>query len=686
MKKIILLTLSMLVIMNLQAQTNIDKSLTKDDALFATYAADMERTSYRWDQAYHFQFYKENKAISFISEKGGNLELAFIKGSEMRINLSEMYSEPVISSSYNDQVKYSFYPFVGIKVESTFLVYSSSIALQEVKIINESLSSEQIEILPYFMMDKNLKELKISRSGSFEFAINKERDGWMKEQSIPFAEHLFNIFKVDDNSAEPFAYDGKEDLLENYTTKDGKKLDNKRLIAFRLKLELEPNQEKTYKIIRGIIPEDMSAGLRGKISKLDHIDLDRFLTKRTQDFGRIPKLNFKNKDYQNLYASAFNLIRQCMMPPEGEASYNYYVFSREPKWGWGYGGQVFHESLVMLSYAYMDPVSAMNSQRVFMERQWPSGYINYRTGPYLNEQIEYNSQFTSSAPWFNYQNYQVYKISKDKVFLKEAYTSGVAFYNYYVANRDTNNNGLCEWGAHAVLESVRDSRVAVWDRVDWPSNFESPDLNAMLVMEAKSLARMATDLGLDQEAGEWEKKAKNRTELINKYLWDEKTGFYYNADKKDLDFNYNSLEDLKIMEIIGFIPLWAGVADDQQAKRLIQNLTNPERFWRRFGVPTLSAEDEYYNPIGYWNGPIWVQWQYLIFRGLIDYGYEDLALELAEKVLDNVIYHLKKDHVFWEFYSADEYQAGWNKTYIWTGIVASFLIDMHEIEEARTKN
>ncbi|MEN8250179.1 MAG: hypothetical protein ABFS32_14700, partial [Bacteroidota bacterium] len=94
----------------------------------------------------------------------------------------------------------------------------------------------------------------------------------------------------------------------------------------------------------------------------------------------------------------------------------------------------------------------------------------------------------------------------------------------------------------------------------------------------------------------------------------------------------------------------------------------------------LSAEDDYYNPIGYWNGPIWVQWQYLIFRGLIDYGYEDLAIQLAEKVMDNVIYHLKKDHVFWEFYSADDYQAGWNKTYIWTGIVARFLIDMEELK------
>jgi hypothetical protein len=32
-----------------------------------------------------------------------------------------------------------------------------------------------------------------------------------------------------------------------------------------------------------------------------------------------------------------------------------YVFSREPTWGWGHDGQVFHESLSMLAYALFDP-------------------------------------------------------------------------------------------------------------------------------------------------------------------------------------------------------------------------------------------------------------------------------------------------------------------------------------------
>jgi glycogen debranching enzyme len=107
-------------------------------------------------------------------------------------------------------------------------------------------------------------------------------------------------------------------------------------------------------------------------------------------------------------------------------------------------------------------------------------------------------------------------------------------------------------------------------------------------------------------------------------------------------------------------------------------MTDPSEFWRPYGVPVLSAKDRYYNPLGYWNGPVWIQWDYLLFRGLLDHGYKKEAEELAMKVLDNMIWHLKQDHVFWEFYSADDREAGWNKTYIWAGLAARFLIDLQK--------
>jgi hypothetical protein len=52
---------------------------------------------------------------------------------------------------------------------------------------------------------------------------------------------------------------------------------------------------------------------------------------------------------------------------------------------------------------------------------------------------------------------------------------------------------------------------------------------------------------------------------------------------------------------------------------------------------------------------------------------------LAEKVCSAVIQQLKTNHWFWEMYSPDAEWGGWNKTYIWTGIIARMLIDVNTI-------
>ena len=208
-----------------------------------------------------------------------------------------------------------------------------------------------------------------------------------------------------------------------------------------------------------------------------------------------------------VYQNAANLMAQSFLPPEGKSGFPYYVFSREPTWGWGHGGQVFHESLTMLAYAHIHPERAMASQRVFAERQHPDGYINYRTGPYLDETIETNGQPTLSAPWYAWTNWELYRITKDRKFLEEMYRSSVKLFEYILKNRDKDGDGLTEWGGHAVLESVRDGEVAVWDEVADPAELEALDMNCMLVQEARSLSQMAAELGLDGEATRWKQEA-----------------------------------------------------------------------------------------------------------------------------------------------------------------------------------
>ncbi len=664
---------------------------TKNDAVYTTYAAPIERSQYKIDQGYHLMWYDAKKGVNLESRDGGNLCLVFKYDGTIRTKLSEFHAEPVITASYSDLVTFYYYPFGHLRVDVSFVVYSSQIAFQEISIKNENSSVMEINIYPYFeSAPEPLHDASYHPEfHGFHFPHIILRDNWMKHHDIPLIENVQSVFMlsaapdsrgmyaIDSDTTTPAFFDDiKNEHLNRQQPESGQDI-----LAFQISRTLQPGESFAFRIIRGVdsAEADLDEFVR-ECKSVVEIDPTEIIQKNGKLYSKIPQIHFNNPDHDMLYWNAFSLIRQCMMPPEGECSYNYYVFSREPKWGWGYGGQVFHESLVMLAYAFMDPARAMNSQRVYMERQWENGYINYRTGPYLNETIFYNGQHTTSAPWYNNQNLEIYKITGDDDFLKEAYESGKKFYQFYIANRDSDDDGLCEWGGHAELESVRDAKVAVWDSVGWAANFEGLDVNTMLVSEATALAEMAGLLGFTDEQIDWKADADHRAQLIRQTMWDDATGFFYHVDKTDHDFSFKEKDDLKVKEIIGFLPLWAGVASEEQAEKLMTHLTDPDQFWRRFGVPTLSAQDDYYDPLGYWNGPIWVQWQYLLFRGLLDYGYADEARELARRVMDNVIHQLKTDHWFWEFYSADDHRAGWHKTYIWTGIVARMLIDLDTLD------
>lgn len=87
----------------------------------------------------------------------------------------------------------------------------------------------------------------------------------------------------------------------------------------------------------------------------------------------------------------------------------------------------------------------------------------------------------------------------------------------------------------------------------------------------------------------------------------------------------------------GFLAMWAEVATPEQAERMVkENLLDEKAFWAPFGVRTLSKYEKMYtirasgNP-SCWLGPVWGISNYMVFRGLVKYGFEREAAALAEK-------------------------------------------------------
>ena len=647
--------------------------------LYTGYAAAMERSSFTPDLGWRLQYDQDSMRISFLSEQSGIMSWGIKVDNQWEDRVGMMYKKPVITISYPDMVVFYYYPQKNIRVEVSMVVHSSTATFWQFKITNEGAHAIGISLAP-FLYKKNggkLKNIELNNGpGAIYFEHSEVPDSWTVDHQVPYTDRLQNLFCITGRHTLAIKSD-RNNLAEEIFSEIGNISDSANMVGFRKDFSLMPYQSDSFRIFRVMksVTENRSFSTR-LVDSLSRVKIITYQKADEHLFSGTPSSPFKDPESTGLYWSACNMMRQVFYPPEGNLTHNYYVFSREPHWGWGHGGQVFHESISMLAYAYIDPKSAMNSQRVFAERQHPDGYINYRTGAYLDEVIEEKGQLTSSAPWYSWLNWEVYKITLDTAFLREMYQSSKRFYNYYTSHRDSDHDGLCEWGGEAILESVRDSRVAVWDQVGYPSEFESVDLNCMLVMEAKSLEKMAKVLGLKSEAKSWRKDYSKRSELINKTFWDPADHFYYNVNKKDNSFTYKKRNDLKRKEIIGFLPLWAGIVDKRQAKYLVKHLTDTASFWRQYGVPSLAANDSYYNPRGYWNGPVWIQWDYLIERGLLDYGYKGIAKELVQRVKKNMIEVLKSDHELWEFYDPDSIWGGYHRTYIWAGIINRMMMDV----------
>jgi glycogen debranching enzyme len=65
-------------------------------------------------------------------------------------------------------------------------------------------------------------------------------------------------------------------------------------------------------------------------------------------------------------------------------------------------------------------------------------------------------------------------------------------------------------------------------------------------------------------------------------------------------------------------------------------LWNPQHMFARYGLRSLSKQDPAYNnvsksdPYSNWQGPIWINTNYLYFLALKRYGFDDEAAKLAD--------------------------------------------------------
>jgi len=139
------------------------------------------------------------------------------------------------------------------------------------------------------------------------------------------------------------------------------------------------------------------------------------------------------------------------------------------------------------------------------------------------------------------------------------------------------------------------------------------------------LGEIAKEIGEENRVfKEWAEQTKHS---INQKLYDEQDGLYY-------DFDIKSKTLIKEQTSASFVPLYAEVASKEVAQKIVrQHIINPGEYWTNYPLPTVSADSDKFSPKGYWRGPVWVNMNWFIAKGLEMYGFNNYANLIKEKTI-----------------------------------------------------
>jgi alpha,alpha-trehalase len=191
-------------------------------------------------------------------------------------------------------------------------------------------------------------------------------------------------------------------------------------------------------------------------------------------------------------------------------------------------------------------------------------------------------------------------------------------------------------GDRAMRESGFDISFRFGDFSGKTHHFAPVCLNSLLYKEETDMASISKLLDKPEDSEMWTKRAENRKQLINQYLWDAQKGMYF-------DYDFTTSKKSTYQYASTFYPLWSGAASPEQAKAVLANL----KIFERPGGVAMSP----YETGVQWDLPYgWAPVHLIAVEGMRRYGFKDDADRVAREWVDTVTKNFRQDKTIREKY------------------------------------
>lgn len=291
-----------------------------------------------------------------------------------------------------------------------------------------------------------------------------------------------------------------------------------------------------------------------------------------------------------------------------------------------------------IGFSGIDPDMAKDTVLAMLEQVQENGLLPHMISP------QESTSLITQPPILAWAALTILKRTADHKWARSCLPYLFRYLEWIRLHRDQNGNALPEWfleenprcrcGESGLDNSPRFDKALPMDAVDFAS---------FLSNDYQSLAEIAEQLGDKDMRGACAAQAQGISAAVNKLLWSESEGFYFD---RWLEGNLTGMK-----AVSGFMPLFAGIADTARAQALKRHLRNPQTFGAPFPVPSISLDSGVYSK-DMWRGPTWINFNYLVYLGLLRYGFKDEAQWLREKTLAAVERWYEKEGCLFEYYDS----------------------------------
>lgn len=160
------------------------------------------------------------------------------------------------------------------------------------------------------------------------------------------------------------------------------------------------------------------------------------------------------------------------------------------------------------------------------------------------------------------------------------------------------------------------------------------------------MAYICRELGQNERASLWESRSRRISEQIHALLWDEQSGFYYDAEMG------GRLSE--VAAVSGLLPLLLDDIPTERVGRLTDKLSDSAWFDTAFPLPSVAVSDPRWCT-DMWRGAAWINFNYLAIKGLLKQGKKVEAQRLICSTVAGVVKYYEQYGVLFEFFDAQDH-------------------------------